>query len=213
MTTWIEPPPRQRKMGCLGRGCLFIFVLFVLLMVAFFIGAYVGIRFVVTSPKPREIPIVQTSEPEQKAVHARWDEFEEVGRRNQATRVEFTADDINQLIVGSRKLKGKVFISVENNVARVQVCFPLDRFGFRGRYLNGDFTVHPAADRNPRNLSLTQTPLSGVDVPEAVLKALLGTRSLSSYIDEYAEKYDITGFAIEENKVIIETSGRAINRG
>jgi hypothetical protein len=213
MTTWIEPPPRQRKTGCLGRGCLFMFGLFVLLMIAFFIGAYVGIRYVVTSPKAREIPLVETSEQEQKAVQARWDEVEKVEPRTQPTRIEFSANDINQLIAASRKLKGKVFVSIENNAARVQVSFPLDRLGFRGRYLNGDFMVHPAADRNPRNLSVTQTPLSGVDVPEAVLKALLGTRSLRSYVDEYVDKYGITGFTIEENKVIIEMNGSANNPG
>jgi hypothetical protein len=208
MTTWIEPPPRQKGMGCLGKGCLLIFVFLVLLIVAFFIGGYAGIRYVVTSPKPREIPQIQTSEVEEKAVRARWDEFEEAGRNNQPTRLELTANDLNQLIAGNRKLRGKAFISIDNNVARVEVSFPLEKLGFRGRYLNGDFAVRAAPDRNPRNLSVTQVSLSGVDVPEGVLKALLGARSLRSYIDEYADKYDVTTFTIEENKVIIEANGR-----
>ena len=75
MTSWIEPPPKRKGMGCLGKGCLLIIVFLVLLAVAFVIGFYVG-------TKPKEIPQVQTSEDEQNAVRARWDEFEAASRAN-----------------------------------------------------------------------------------------------------------------------------------
>ncbi len=42
MTSWIEPPPKRKGMGCFGKGCLLIIVLLVLLAVAFFIGFYTG---------------------------------------------------------------------------------------------------------------------------------------------------------------------------
>jgi hypothetical protein len=212
MTSWIEPPPRQRRTGCLGKGCLLIICVFVLLIAAFCIGMYAGLRYFVTSSTPREIPQVQVSETEEKAVRARWVEFETAGKSKQSTRIELTADDINQLIAGSRKMRGKAFVSVENNVARVQVSIPLEKVGFRGRFLNGEFTVRPAADRNPRNLEVTQVSLTGGAASEAVLKALLGTRSVRSYVEEYADEYSVTMFTIEDNKVIIETSsGPVIN--
>ena len=44
MTTWIEPPPKRRGMGCIGKGCLLIIIFLVLLMVAFVIGFYVGTK-------------------------------------------------------------------------------------------------------------------------------------------------------------------------
>jgi hypothetical protein len=231
MTSWIEPPPKQKGMGCLGKGCLLIVVFLVLLIVAFFIGGYAGIRYVVTSPQPKELPQIQTSEVEQKAVQARWDEFEMASRNRQeisqpvpalspvpdatpeatpvpANRIELTANDINQLIAGSRKARGKAFVSIENNIARVQVSIPLEKLGFRGRYLNGEFTVQPPADRNPRNLQVTGVSLSGGSTSEAVLKALLGTHSVHSYVDEFAGKYGVESFTIEDNKAIIETNGR-----
>src|SRR5664279_2658219 len=74
MTSWIEPPPKPKRTGCLGKGCLLIIVFLVLLVVAFVIGFYVG-------TKPKEIPQVQTSEDEQNAVHARWDEFEAASKQ------------------------------------------------------------------------------------------------------------------------------------
>jgi len=206
MTSWIEPPPRQRKPGCLGKGCLLIICVVVLLIAAFCIGMYAGLRYFVTSATPREIPQVQYSETEEKAVRARWVEFETAGRSKQATRLELAADDINQLIAGSRKMRGKAYVSVENNVARVQVSIPLEKLGFRGRFLNGEFTVRPGGDRNPKNLEVTQVSLTGGAASEAVLKALLGTRSVRSYVEEYSDEYGISMFTIEDNKIIIETS-------
>ena len=227
--TWIEPPPKQRKTGCLGKGCMMLVVFLILLAVAFFVGGYVGVRYVVTSNTPKEIPQVESSEAEQAVVQQRWQEFT-VGPRSapvetpatttttttgvvpaptpSSSRIELTAADINQLIAGSRKLRGKGFVSIENNVARVQVSVPLEKVGFRGRFLNGEFQVRSSPDRNPRNIEVTEVSLGGVS--EKILNSLLGFRSLRSYADQYATEYDITSFAIEDNKVIIENGGKPI---
>lgn len=226
MTSWIEPPPKQKGMGCLGKGCMMFVVFIILLAAAFFIGGYAGVRYVVTSTEPREIPQIETTEAEQRAVRERWEEFK--ASRNasaettipqeppvegatpapSANRIELTASDINQLIAASRKLRGKAFVSIENNVARIQVSVPLEKVGFRGRFLNGEFQARAAADGNPRNLEVTEVSLGGVS--EKVLNALLGFRSLRSYVDQYASEYDITKLMIENNTVIIEHGGRPI---
>ena len=226
MTSWIEPPPKPKGMGCLGKGCLLIIIFLVLLVVAFVIGFYVG-------TKPKEIPQVQTSEDQQNAVAARWDEFEAASKQEtppvvpaispnpdtppapEATptpaatpspnRIELTANDINQLIARSRKTRGKAFVSIENDVARVQVTVPLDKLGFRGRSLNGSFAVHAPTDSNPRNLQISEMSFTGV--PDGVLSTMLGSHSTQSYIDEFASEHGITSFTIENNKVILETSG------
>src|SRR3954469_8814512 len=226
MTSWIEPPPRQKRTGCLGKGCLMLVVFLILLAVAFFVGGYVGVRYVVTSTAPREIPQIASSETEQTAVKQRWEQFK-AGPRTAPTepttladgtpttkpvppptnRIELTATDINQLIAGSKKLNGKAFVAIENNIARVQVSVALEKVGFRGRFLNGELEVRSAADRNPRNIQITEVSLGGVS--DKILNSLLGFRSLRSYADEYAREYDIKSFAIEDNKVIIE-NGKAI---
>ena len=227
MTSWIEPPPKQKGMGCLGKGCMLFVIFVVLLAAAFFIGGYVGVRYVVTSTEPREIPQVETSVPEQQAVQTRWDEFKMAPQSTPAettaqppppegatptptpsNRIELTANDINQLISASRKLRGKAFVSIDNNVARVQVSVPLEKVGFRGRYLNGEFQVRAAADGNPRNIEIKEVSMGGVS--DTVLNALLGFRSLHSYADQYASEYSITSLAIQDNKVIIENGGRSI---
>lgn len=230
MTSWIEPPPKRKGMGCFGKGCLLIVVLLVLLAVAFFIGVYTG-------TKPVEIPQVETSEDEQNAVRARWNEFEAASRNEpemtpavptappapeeapapdvapspvpsppSANRIELTANDINQLISGSRRARGKAFVSIDNNVARVRISIPLEKVGFAGRSLNGEFAVSPSPDRSPRNLQVSQMSLSGL--PDGVVQSLLGSRSVQSYVDEFASEHGITSFTIENNRVILETSGR-----
>ena len=228
--TWIEPPPKQRKSGCLGKGCMMLVIFLILLAVAFFVGGYFGMRYVVTSTEPKQIPQIETTDAEQAAVKQRWEEFkagprtpvevtntttdasttttaEVVPTPTPSNRIELSASDINQLIAGSRKLRGKGFVSIENNVARVQVSVPLEKVGFRGRYLNGELLVRPAPDGNPRNIEITEVSLGGVS--DKILNSLLGFRSLRSYADEYATEYDIRSFTIQDNKVIIE-NGKAI---
>ena len=223
--TWIEPPPKQRRSGCLGKGCMMLVVFLILLAVAFFVGGYFGVRYVVSSTTPKEIPQIETTEAEQLAVRNRWEGFKD-GRQVVPTdttmattttdpaatptpvpsgnRIELSASDINQLIAGSRKLRGKAFVAIENNVARVQVSVPLEKVGFRGRFLNGEFQVRSSPDRNPRNIEITEVSLGGVS--EKALNALLGFRSLRSYADQYATEYEITSLAIEDNRVIIENN-------
>jgi hypothetical protein len=229
--TWIEPPPKTRKTGCLGKGCMMLVVFLILLGVAFFVGGYVGVRYVVTSDQPKQIPEVETSEADQAAVKQRWEEFK-AGPKTRpveaattptdgttttevaptptpsTNRIELSATDINQLIAGSKKLRGKAFVSIENNVARVQVSVPLEKAGFQGRFLNGELQVRSAPDRNPRNIEITEVSVGGVS--DKILNTLLGFRSLHSYADEYATEYDIKSFAIEDNKVVIENGGKTI---
>src|SRR6478752_8270017 len=131
--TWIEPPPRTKRNGCLGKGCMMIVVFLVLLAVAFFVGGYVGVRYVVTSKEPKEIPQIETTEADQEAARAKWEQFkagprsapvEETTTSSGTTtevvpaaapgsnRIELTAAEINQLIAGSRKLNGKGFVTI-----------------------------------------------------------------------------------------------------
>lgn len=217
----IQSYPERRGMGCFGKGCLLLCGLILLLVIAFAVGGYVGVKYVVTSDKPREIPAVATSAEQQQEVRQRWDEFAKASRGDstaadpgqtsaptapQPAQVQYTADDLNQLIAANRKARGKAYVTIANNVGHVQVSIPLTKAPFRGRYLNGEFEVHASPDRDPRKMRVEKISLSGVDVPESALNALVGGRSLTSYIDQYSSEYRVTGFAIENNTVILETN-------
>ncbi len=214
-----EPPPKQRKgIGCFGKGCLILIVSLLVLAAVFFGVGYVSVRSAVTASAPRELPTVVTSETEERAVRRRWENFKSENRDRAAAtetvdaaqartppRIEFSASDINQLIAANRNSRGKAFVSIENNVGHVQVSIPLEKVGFSGRYLNGDFDVTASPDGDPWKIRVTKTSLSGVDVPEKMLNLLLGARSLRSYMDQYAGEYDVSKVYIIDNKAVLET--------
>lgn len=200
-------------------------IFLVLLIVAFFVGGYVGMRAI--SSTPREIPQVETSEAEQEAVKNRWEEFKMTSRNPPAVvapqtpeapgavpaptptnQIVLTASDINQLIAANRKSRGKAFVTIENNALRAEVSVPLDKAGLGGRYLNGVLQIRAAPDGDPRNAEITEVSHGGVS--DKVLNALLGFRSLRSYADQYASELGITRFTIEDNKVVIDNGGRTI---
>jgi hypothetical protein len=216
---WFEPPPKQRKgIGCFGKGCLILIVSLLVLAAVFFGVGYVSVRSAVTASAPRELPTVVTSETEERAVRQRWENFKSASRDRAAAteavdaaqartppRIEFSASDINQLIAANRNSRGKAFVSIENNVGHVQVSIPLEKVGFSGRYLNGDFDVTASPDGDPWRIHVTKTSLSGVDVPEKMLNLLLGARSLRSYMDQYVGEYDVSKIYIIDNKAVLET--------
>ena len=216
---WFEPPPKQRKgIGCFGKGCLILIVSLLVLAAVFFGVGYVSVRYAVTASAPRELPTVVTSETEERAVRQRWENFKSASRDRAAAteavdaaqartrpRIEFSASDINQLISANRNSRGKAFVSIENNVGHVQVSIPLEKVGFSGRYLNGNFDVTASPDGDPWRIHVTKTSLSGVDVPEKMLNLLLGARSLRSYMDQYAGEYDVSKVYIIDNKAVLET--------
>jgi len=216
---WFEPPPKQRKgIGCFGKGCLILIVSLLVLAAVFFGVGYVSVRYAVTASAPRELPTVVTSQTEERAVRQRWENFKSASRDRAAAteavdaaqartppRIEFSASDINQLIAANRNSRGKAFVSIENNVGHVQVSIPLEKVGFSGRYLNGNFDVTASPDGDPWRIHVTKTSLSGVDVPEKMLNLLLGARSLRSYMDQYAGEYDVSKVYIIDNKAVLET--------
>src|SRR3954466_12798248 len=101
MNGWIEPPPPQRGMGCLGRGCL-IFAAFILLLAAAFAGGtFLAVRYLRTSyfvTAPAALPSSNATEEEREAARAKWREFERASRAHTPARVELTANELNALI-------------------------------------------------------------------------------------------------------------------
>ncbi len=235
MATVLEAPPQpKRGLGCcLGKGCLILVILFFLLVFAFAVGGYLGVRHTFTGTKPRQLPQVPVSESEQQAVLQRWDDFQNavhsptaappdtsatnlpgqpqnVAAPPEKPRIEFTANDINQLIAANRRSRGKAFVSIANNVGHVQVSIPLSGVGFAGRHLNADFDVRSSPDGDPRKVEITTTSLRGVQVPERVLNALLGFRTLRGYLDgyinTYGTEYGVSKLQIANGRVLLEAA-------
>jgi hypothetical protein len=232
MNTPIEPPPK-RGSGCLGKGCLILIVLAILLVVIGVGGTFWSVRQVYLSDKPAPIPqasaasetpavtLGETSAPapvEQSAeVRERLDTLKKAARAHEQTDMELTAADINALIAANRKSRGTASVGIDGGVAQAQFSIPLERldvpfrnaFGLGDRYLNGTVTIVAPPGTNASTVQLSEVKINGHSVPANVLDwGLPGVgRSLRTYVIKYANQYGVTGGQIRDGKVILHTSG------
>jgi hypothetical protein len=218
MTSWIEPPPPQKGMGCFAKGCLILIAFFILLGLAFIGGTFFAVRYLRTAYFPTthvQLPTATATEQEQQVVRARWDSFEKAARTHQPARIEMTADDLNALIASEPKLRGKAYVSIDKNVGRLQVSIPLDAVRWlRGHYINAECAVQSSVSGDPRDARITSLLINGRSLGEEGLTWHQSWWPLRRYILDWSkennlwsEGNDLKTFEIGDGKVILETKG------
>jgi len=208
-TSWIEPPPPQRGMGCFAKGCLILVVFVIVLVIAFIGGSYLAIRYLRSeyfSTTHVQLPTSMATEQEQETVRARWDAFEKAAHAGEPARIELTADDLNALIDSEPKLRGKAHVSVDNDVGHLQVSIPLaDVRWLRGHYINAECTVQSAAGGSPADARITRIVVNGRSVGEEVLRWQYRSWSLRGYMSDWSNNNNLERFEIEDGKVVLQT--------
>jgi hypothetical protein len=208
MNGWIEPPPPQRGTGCFGKGCLILVVFVLVLAAAFAGGTFLAVRYLRTSyfvTAPAELPASNATDQEREMARAKWYEFKRATRAHTAARVEFTADELNALISAERELRGKAFVSIQGDAARLQVSIPLvfSRL-LHGRYMNAECTVRSDPDGNPANAHITSVIVNGKPVAEDVLD-YRGPYGFRHYLGQWSDQVALKTFEIKDGKVIFES--------
>jgi hypothetical protein len=210
-SSWIEPPPQQRGLGCFAKGCLILVVFFILLGLAFVAGTYFAAKYLRTeyfSAHHDRLPTSQATAEEEQAVRARWDAFEKAGRANQAARLELTADDLNALIASEPKLHGNAFVTIEDNTAHLQLSMPLGRSRWlTGRYINAQCSVQSAPSAKPEDARITSIIVNGRPVGEEFLSWQYGSWSFKRYLSDWTTRTNLKTFEISDGKIILETNG------
>jgi hypothetical protein len=139
-SSWIEPPPAQRGLGCFAKGCLILVVFFILLAAAFVAGTYYAAKYLRTeyfSMDHERLPISQATVEEEQTVRARWDAFEKAAHAHEAARIALSGDDLNALIASEPQLHGNAYVTIEDSTAHLQLSMPIGKARWlRGRYLN-----------------------------------------------------------------------------
>ena len=161
-----------------------------------------------SAPVPDADDIAELSLPARE-VDARWRAFEKAANRHEPARVELSADEINTLISDGRRLRGKAFVTIENNIARLRVSIPLDRmFLMHGRYLNAEATIEPAPDGDPAKARFSNIKFGDKAVSEDMLdRRLFGWSSIRGYVNQWLDDKEIVSFKIENNRVIGQSGG------
>jgi hypothetical protein len=119
-----------------------------------------------------------------------------------------TADDLNALIASEPKLRGKAFVSINNNVGRLQVSIPLDEVRWlRGHYINAECTVQSAVDGSPSSTRITGIVINGHAMNDEALNWQYPPWSLRRYLEDWTERDNLKTFEIRDSKVILETKG------
>ena len=175
-----EPRPRER--GCFFYGCVFASVLSLLLIIGIGVLAYLGVRVAYrfidewTSTAPIELPKVQISEEQRKAVRDRVDTFRDALEKGTAVEpLVLTGDDLNALVEESADFRGKIHARVEGDKLKAKISIPLDKLGlapFRGRYLNGEAELKASLNNGVLIVTMDSLEVNGKRPPEAFLAQL-----------------------------------------
>jgi len=172
-SSWIEPPPHQRGLGCFAKGCLILLIFGLLLCLSFLAGTYYASRFLRSeyfSGAHERLPISQASVGDEQAVRARWDAFEKAARAHESARIELTADDLNALIASDTRLRGDAYVTIEGNTAGLKVSMPLARsWWISDRYINASCSVASASSGKPEDARITSIVVNGRPVGEEFL--------------------------------------------
>ncbi len=206
------PKPRR---GCLFYGCITGAVLLVIVLGALLVGLYYVKQMVnrFTDTKPMELPTLQMSKEEIAQVKQRFEAFEQSVREQRAAQpLVLTADDINALIVSGAEpqtLKGKLYVSLQDNQAKGEVSVPLQDVGltmFKGRYLNGSATFNVGFHDG----ALVVTPLTlivkGKPVPEVYMQEIRKQNFAAGLTNEPNAAAVLKGLQdiqVKEGKVVI----------
>src|SRR5260370_8166164 len=97
-SSWIEPPPAQRGLGCFAKGCLILVVFFILLALAFVAGTFYAAKYLRTeyfSSHHERVPISQATGEEEQAVRTRWDAFQKAAHPHEPAQIKLTATLLN----------------------------------------------------------------------------------------------------------------------
>ncbi|MEM1068366.1 MAG: hypothetical protein AAGI63_05690 [Planctomycetota bacterium] len=174
-----ESPVVQQGSGSRGclYGCLAIIVGGLLLLLCAGLGGYWFIKGQIekwTSTEPGNIPTVEYSEEQMAELQGRVDAFSEAMDEDRTPDEDLvlTAEEINALIGSNEDMRGKVFVTIENDEVSGEVSFPLDEIGFPGRYFNGSASLSVSMENGILIVTLTDASVNGEKVPEEIVKEI-----------------------------------------
>jgi hypothetical protein len=208
---WIEAPPPQQGIGCFAKGCLILIVFFIFLGVAIIGGTIYGVRYLRHNYFPVtnvQLPANTSTEPEQELARSKWYSFERTARAHAQARIEMTADEVNALIASEPKLRGKAYVSINDNIGHLRVSVPLDEVRWlKGHYLNAECTVQSSVSGNPAGTRITSIVINGHTVSDDALNFQYRPWSLRRYLSDWTERNHLKTFEIRAGKVILESKG------
>jgi hypothetical protein len=186
--------------GCLGLTGLFVVGIAVMVGGGFwFIRSQVQTY---TSDTPADIPVVEYSDEQLEELRARVDSFKaRVAARDKdadaddpenaadpdndaepdsdavdvdpVQELALTAEEINALISAEEKMRGRVYVTIEEGELTGDISIPTDGFpGGSGRFLNASATFEVSMDDGILFVRINRAVVKGEPVPESIMEGL-----------------------------------------
>jgi hypothetical protein len=209
-------PPKKR--GCLFYGCLSMVILGLVLALMLGIGLYVAKRTVTklindySDSAPQTIETVTYPPPQRQALQAQLDAFKAaVDGSKSGVELVLTATDLNVLIGENPDLKGKLFLTLDNDKVTGKVSIPLDDFGplkLKGRYLNGTAALRVALESGQLDVRVDSVEVRGKPLPgplSSELKKNNLAQNANQNPDQAKQLEKISSLQIKDGKVILRS--------
>lgn len=171
-------PAKPFAWGYLLGGCLTVLVVMVGGMVALGFGSFWFYKQQVTqytSEEARPLPVVEVTAEKLEQIESRVEAFQEQVEQQgpPPEPLILNSDDVNALISNEEKLRGKVFVTIEDGLVQADVSLPTDGIpGGEGRYFNGSVSLEASLEDGVLLVKLQQAEVNGAPVPKAFMQAM-----------------------------------------
>lgn len=207
----VVPAGKTFPWGCLWGGCLGAMLLMLVLVIVAGFGTYRFYKQQIgqfTSPEARQLPVVELSPEELAELETRVEALQEPVAQGEAPEpLVLDSDDLNALISQQEKLRGRVFVKIEDGLIQAEVSFPADSIpGAKGRYFNGSASINASLENGELIVTLDSAEVNGHLVPEALMDGFRKQNLAKDFNKnpEAAEMIDrFERLAIEGDKLVL----------
>lgn len=155
---------------------------------------------------PATVPGYTPSDAQVQSVHERCEEFEQKTRAGQSAQLELTADDINTLIAGNEDVRGKLFVSIDQNQLHCQASVPLGAFvGRTTYYFNGEIVFELKGPESMEDPQVSGITVKGEQVPKDLLNWKYRSKRLRDYLNDYRNDAGVGSLEIQDGKLIVKS--------
>ena len=206
-----KPAPKS-SCGCCAWGCLVMFLLVVFVVVGGGLGTYWWLQGQVTkytADTAADLPVVELPEEELAEVQGRVDNFKETIEAGETPEdLVLTAEELNALITKEEKLRGKVYVTIEDGEVGGEVSIPADAFpGGKGRFFNASAKFDVSLENGVLIVTLADAEVKGQKLPQQFIDTM-GKENLAKdmYKDPEMAKTlgRIESISIEHDKIVLK---------
>lgn len=181
------------------------------------VGAVYGVRHFVgkladqyTASAPIALPVVNIDAAQSGQLKARFEAFMAgLADDSGPNQLVLTDDELNAVInfdPNFAPLKGRAYVSFNNDRVEAKLSMPLESFGFSGRYLNGDGEVSVAMKNGLLEVYLKSLSVNGSPISQEFL-ATFSNQNLAAEMYKDSAKIkalqNLDSVVVRDNQLIV----------